>query len=65
MRIEARILAVASQANIGGATSAMALASARGMPNLILSGVAVGMLGNALGNYCGLLIASLVRGALA
>lgn len=55
-------LAVASQANIGGSTSAMALASARGYTDKILPGVAVGLLGNALGNYIGFAVAAVVRG---
>ena len=61
MKLDWKTMAVASQANIGGATSAMALASARRAPNLILSGVAVALIGTALGNYIGLLIANIVE----
>ncbi|MCG8608297.1 DUF819 family protein, partial [bacterium] len=57
-------LAVASQANVGGPASAMALASARGYPTLFLPGVAVGLLGYAIGNYLGLTIATLMKGVL-
>ena len=57
-------LAVASQANVGGSASAMAMASARGYTDLILPGVAVGLLGYAAGNYLGLVIANLMRSIL-
>ena len=54
--IEFGTLAVASQANIGGPGSAIALASARGYASKLLPGVAVGLLGYALGNYFGYFI---------
>ncbi len=54
-------MAVASQAAIGGPTTAMALAVARGWPGLMLPGVAVGLLGYAVGNYSGFAVAHLVR----
>jgi uncharacterized membrane protein len=57
-------LAVASQANVGGPASAMALASARGYTDRLLPGVAVGLLGYAVGNYLGFGVAALLRGAL-
>jgi uncharacterized membrane protein len=43
----------------------MALASARGYMDRLLPGVAVGLLGYALGNYAGFAIAALVQGWLA
>jgi uncharacterized membrane protein len=55
-------LAVASQANVGGPASAMALATARGYGDKLLPGVAVGLLGYAAGNYLGLAVAGVVRG---
>ncbi len=61
LKLDAGTLAVASQANVGGSSSALALASARGTPKLILPGVAVGLLGYAVGNYMGLGIANLVQ----
>ena len=61
LKIESSMLAVASQANVGGSASAMAIAGARGYTSLVLSGVAVGIMGNAIGNYIGLLIANLIR----
>lgn len=52
---------VASQAAVGGPASALAIAAARGWPALALPGVAVGLLGYAVGNYIGLAVAWLVR----
>jgi len=63
-RLELGELAVASQACIGGPASAMALASARGYTARILPGVAVGLLGYALGNYWGYLIGRMMQGVL-
>lgn len=64
LRIDLPSLAVASQANVGGAASAMAIAGARGYADRLLPGVAVGLLGYAIGNYLGFGIAGLVRGLL-
>lgn len=61
-KLDLRTLAVASQANIGGSASAMALASARGWTADLLPGVAVGLLGNAVGNYIGIAVAMLMKG---
>jgi uncharacterized membrane protein len=55
------MVSVASQAAIGGPSSAMAVAVARGWPSLVLPGIAVGLLGYAVGNYAGFGIAYLVR----
>ena len=64
LRLDIRTLAVASQANVGGPASAIALATARGYTDRLLPGMAVGLLGYAVGNYAGLAIAALMRGAL-
>ncbi len=64
VRIDPATLAVASQANVGGAGSAMALAGARGYTDQLLPGVAVGLMGYAVGNYTGFAVASLMRGVL-
>ncbi len=64
MKIDLPTLAVASQANVGGAASAMAMATARGYGDRLLPGVAVGLLGYAVGDYVGILMAGLVRGIL-
>ncbi len=60
--IDAATLAVASQANVGGPASAVALASARGYTDRLLPGVAIGLLGYAVGNYTGFMVANLMRG---
>ncbi len=59
--IDAATLAVASQANVGGPGSAVALASARGYTDRLLPGVAIGLLGYAVGNYTGFMVANLMR----
>lgn len=64
LKIDAPTLAVASQANIGGPASAMALSSARGYGNTLLPGIAVGLLGYAVGNFAGIAIAALARALL-
>lgn len=61
LRIDAGTLAIASQANVGGSSSALALASARGYGNRILPGIAVGLLGYAVGNYLGLGVANIIN----
>jgi len=60
LKIDASTLAVASQANVGGPASAMALAGARGYTQAMLPGIAVGLLGYAIGNYWGYVIAMYV-----
>lgn len=55
------VLGIASQANIGGATSALALARSLNRPDLQLSAVLVGSLGNAIGTYLGILVAEILR----
>ncbi len=55
------MIAVVSQAAIGGPSTAMAVAVSRNWPALVLPGVAVGLLGYALGNYSGYGVAYLVR----
>jgi uncharacterized membrane protein len=62
LKIDFGTLAVASQSNVGGAASGMAMASARGYGDKILPGVAVGLLGYAVGNYIGFFVATLMRG---
>ncbi len=64
VRLDVGTLAVASQAAIGGAASAMALSSARGYSDALLPGVAVGIFGYAVGNYSGFAVAALMRGLL-
>ncbi len=64
LKIDAGTLAVASQANVGGSSSALALASARGYTDKILPGIAVGLLGYAVGNYLGLVVGNIMLGVL-
>ena len=61
-KLKLSTLVVASQANVGGPATALAMASARGYTDCILPGVAAGLLGYAVGNYWGYLIAMLMRG---
>lgn len=55
------IIAVASNANVGGATSAGVLATAIGRSDLRLPGILAGSLGNAVGTYAGVLTALYLR----
>lgn len=50
------MVAIASQANVGGGTTAIALAESFNRKELILPGILVGTLGNALGTYLGFLM---------
>ena len=64
LRMDPATLAVASQANVGGPASAMALATARGSTHLVLPGIAVGLLGYAIGNYTGFILGMMTRSLL-
>jgi len=55
------VAAVASQANVGGGTSALALARSLGRADLVLPAILVGSLGSALGTYLGLWTASALQ----
>lgn len=54
------MIAIASQANIGGSTTAMAMAESSGRNDLILPAILVGTLGNALGTYLGFMVAGIL-----
>lgn len=60
LRYDWDMAAIASQANIGGGTTAMALAKNFGRNELILPAILIGSLGNALGTYLGFLVAGLL-----
>lgn len=60
LRLDPDLAAVASQANIGGSTSALAVARSLGRSDLVVPGILVGALGNALGTYLGLAVAALL-----
>lgn len=53
-RVDRDIIAVASQANVGGGTSALANARSLGRNDLALAAILIGSLGTALGNFLGL-----------
>jgi uncharacterized membrane protein len=61
LRLDPAVAAVASQANIGGGTSALALARSLDRDDLELPAILVGSLGNALGTYLGFLAVVLLR----
>ena len=65
LKMDISTLVVASQSNVGGPATALAMASARGYANCVLPGVAVGLFGYAVGNYTGFAVAMLLRGWLA
>ena len=54
-------VAVASQAAVGGPSSALAVAVSREWRALVLPGIIVGLLGYAVGNYIGIALGLLVR----
>ncbi|WP_425390929.1 DUF819 domain-containing protein [Ekhidna sp.] len=54
------IIAIASQANIGGASTALALAKSVKRNDLILPAILAGSLGSGLGTYLGFLVAGLL-----
>lgn len=60
LRLDPDTAAVASQANIGGGTSALALARSLGRADLELPAILAGSVGTALGNYAGFLVAALL-----
>ncbi|MGI9174925.1 MAG: DUF819 domain-containing protein [Rhodothermales bacterium] len=57
MRLDLDLASVASQANVGGGTSALALARSLGRQDLVLPAVLLGSLGNALGTFLGFWVA--------
>jgi len=54
------MLAIASQANIGGSTSALALAKSLNRRDLYLPAILIGSLGNGIGTYLGFLVIKLI-----
>ena len=61
LRMDIATITVASQASVGGPSSAVAVAISREWNELVLPGIAVGLLGYALGNYVGFGLGYLVR----
>ena len=64
LRFDAGTLVVASQANIGGAASAVAIATARGYGDKLLPGIVVALGGYAFGNYLGFGMGTVARALL-
>ncbi|MDO9471435.1 MAG: DUF819 family protein [Caulobacter sp.] len=60
LKIEPEIVAIASNANIGGATSAVSLAEAFGREDLVLPGVIAGTVGTAIGTYVGFAVVAIL-----
>ena len=61
LRMDIATITVASQASVGGPSSAVAVAISREWNELVLPGIAVGLLGYALGNYAGFGLGYLVQ----
>ena len=60
LRIDPDIIAIASNANIGGASSALSLAESLGREDLALSAVLAGTVGTAIGTYIGFMVAGIL-----
>ncbi len=60
LKIEPEIVAIASNANIGGATSAVSLAEAFGREDLVLPGLIAGTIGTAIGTYVGFAVVAIL-----
>ena len=61
LRLDMGTVAVASQAAVGGPTSALAVAISREWRHLVLPGVVVGLLGYVVGTYLGFAVAYVLR----
>ena len=61
MKLEIETLSVASQACIGGPSTALALAISKQWRSLVTPAVLIGVLGYAIGNYIGVGLAYLLR----
>ena len=61
-KLDLGTLSVASQAAVGGPSTAMAVAVGREWPGLVLPGIIVGLVGYALGTYLGFGVANIVHG---
>jgi len=61
LRLDPEAAAVASQANIGGGTTALALARGLGRMDLVLPAILIGSIGTAVGTYLGVLVTGLLR----
>lgn len=55
------IMGIASQANVGGAATALSVAKSLDRDDLGLGGIMIGLLGNAVGTYMGVLMAEFLK----
>lgn len=55
------VVALASNANVGGTATAAALAASLKRPDLRLPGILIGSIGNAVGTYLGIMVAEMLR----
>jgi uncharacterized membrane protein len=55
------IVSIASNANVGGATTAPVCANSIGRPDLQLPGLLAGSVGNAIGTYLGIMVAEFLK----
>lgn len=55
------IMGIASQANVGGAATALSVAKSLDREDLGLGGIMIGLLGNAVGTYMGVLMAEFLK----
>lgn len=62
LRFDVGSLSVASQAAVGGPSTALAVAVSQEWKGLVLPGIIVGLLGYAMGNYLGFAVGYAVRG---
>jgi uncharacterized membrane protein len=62
LRLPPELAAVASQANVGGGSSALALARTLGRSDLVLPAILIGSLGTALGTWVGLYVGVVLLG---
>jgi uncharacterized membrane protein len=60
LKLDWDIMGIASQANVGGAPTALSVAKSLGREDLGLGGILIGLLGNAIGTYCGVIMAELL-----
>ncbi|WP_339793739.1 MAG: DUF819 domain-containing protein [Imperialibacter sp.] len=60
LRQDWNVVAIASQANVGGPSSAMALAKSLNREDLLLPSIVIGSLGTGLGTYVGFLVAEVL-----
>ena len=62
MRIDWALVAIASQANIGGGSTALALAKSFKRDDLLLPAILAGSIGSGVGTYFGFLVVRILQG---